>query len=85
MNNNSLVVDEEIPPHCVKCFECLEKHYINVNNYYYSIYYSHCYLFMHLLNISALKNNSIAHKVVFIKKILDRFGQTYNKLPLEFL
>ncbi|XP_073775549.1 integrin alpha-9 isoform X3 [Danio rerio] len=30
----TLVVDEEIPPHCVKCFECPEKRYINIRNYY---------------------------------------------------
>ena len=36
----TLVVDEEIPPHCVKCFECPEKRYINVTNYYY-YYYSY--------------------------------------------
>ncbi len=30
-----LVVDEEIPPYYVKRFECLEKRYINVTNYYY--------------------------------------------------
>ncbi len=29
------VVDEEIPPFNVKRFECLEKRYINVTNYYY--------------------------------------------------
>ncbi len=33
-----MVVDEEIPPHIVKRFECLEKRYINATNYYY--YYS---------------------------------------------
>ncbi len=34
----TLVVDEEIPPDNVECFECLEKaekHYINVMKYYY--------------------------------------------------
>ncbi len=30
----TLVVDEEISPYCVKRFECLEKRYINVTNYY---------------------------------------------------
>ncbi len=38
-----LVVDEEIPPYYVKCFECLEKRYINVTNYYY--YYYMCRLY----------------------------------------
>ncbi len=28
-------VDEEIPPYYLKHFECLEKSYINVTNYYY--------------------------------------------------
>ncbi len=31
----TLVVVEEIPPLYVKRFECLEKRYINVTNYYY--------------------------------------------------
>ncbi len=31
----TLVVDEEIPPFYVKCFEYPEKRYINVRNYYY--------------------------------------------------
>ncbi len=31
----TLVVDEEIPPYYVKCFEYPEKRYINVRNYYY--------------------------------------------------
>ncbi len=31
----TLMVDEEIPPLYVKRFECLEKRYINVTNYYY--------------------------------------------------
>jgi len=31
----ALVVDEEIPPYYVKCFECPEKRYIHVTNYYY--------------------------------------------------
>ncbi len=31
----TLVVDEEIPPHNVERFECLEKRYINVINYYF--------------------------------------------------
>jgi len=30
-----LVVVEEIPPFYVKRFECPEKRYINVTNYYY--------------------------------------------------
>ncbi len=29
------LVDEEIPPDNVERFECLEKCYINVTNYYY--------------------------------------------------
>lgn len=29
------MVDEEVPPDNVKRFECFEKHYINVQNYYY--------------------------------------------------
>ncbi len=33
-----LVVDEEIPPYYVKRFECLEKRYINVTNYYYLLF-----------------------------------------------
>ncbi len=34
----TLVVDEEIPPFYVKCFEYPEKLYINVTNYYYYKY-----------------------------------------------
>ncbi len=30
-----MLVDEEISPYYEKRFECLEKRYINVTNYYY--------------------------------------------------
>ncbi len=40
----TLVVDEEIPPFYVKCFEYPEKRYLNVRNYYYYYYYERCRL-----------------------------------------
>ncbi len=60
----TLVVDEEIAPYYVKRFECLEKRYINVTNYYYYYYAKGCEVQTERLTDKKKKNLLVQHQDV---------------------